>query len=250
MGMSLSEWIKLVPGFKALSINEKLVVLGYYLNEEAGMEKFGAGSVNACFDMLHLSRPSNASSQLGGLSRGPSKKLLKDPKGFRLTSDAREWVAAKLPPVQTPKEILADLKKLEVSITDPQQKIFLHEALVCFANEAYRASIVMAWNLAYHHVTSFVFNNHLAAFNARLKIQFPKETDVKLFTDFEDMKESMFIAVVKGGNLVTSATAKTMKAKLDIRNTAAHPSSTIISPITAEEVITDLVKNILLRAPL
>jgi hypothetical protein len=248
--MDALEWIKLVAGFKTMSVNEKLIVIGYYLNEHLKIDRFGSGDVNNCFDKLHLNRPSNASSQLGALSRGLKKRLLKDSKGYRLTSDARDLVAAKLKPVHAPKEILAELKALQAKISDPQQKIFLQEALVCFANEAYRASIVMAWNLAYHHVTSRIFDQHLADFNARLKIQFAKETEIKLFTDFEDMKESIFIAVVKGGSLVTSATAKTMKAKLDIRNSAAHPSSTVISPITAEEVITDLVKNILLRPTL
>ena len=248
--MDAPEWIKLVTGFEAMPGTEKLIVIGYYLNEHLKKDRFGSGDINSCFDKLHLDRPSNASSQLGALSRGNKKRLLKDDKGYRLTSGARDWVATKLKAAPPPKKILAELKALEAKISDPQQSIFLQEALVCFANEAYRAAIVMAWNLAYHHVTSLIFKQHLAAFNAQLKILFPKETEIKLFTDFEDMRESKFITVVKGGSIVTSATAKTMKAKLDIRNSAAHPSSTIVSPITAEEAITDLVKNILLRSTL
>lgn len=248
--MGASNWFKLIPDFKTMSINDKLVVIGYYFHEHLNIDRFVAANVNACFDQLHFDRPSNASSQLGALARGPTKRLLKDAKGYRLTSHARDWVVGKLPPVNAPKEILADLKRLEANISDPQQKTFLHEALVCFANKAYRASIVMVWNLAYHHITSYVFEKYLAAFNAKLKIMHPKYAEIQVFADFEDIKESIFIAVVKGGGLVTSATAKTMKAKLDIRNTAAHPSSTIMSAITAEEVITDLVKNILLRPTL
>ncbi len=248
--MEVGAWARQIAGFSKFSNTDKILALGFFLHTDRQRDRFAASDINVLLDELNLERPANTSSQMRAMTEGKSKRLLQDTRGFRLLTDARDTVALWLPPIHTPKEILVDLKKLEASITSPQQKIFLHEALVCFANEAYRASIVMAWNLAYHHVTSLIFAHHLAAFNARLRIQYPKESEIKLFTDFEDMKESMFIAVVKGGGLVTSATAKTMKAKLDVRNTAAHPSSTIVSPITAEEVITDLVKNILLRSPL
>lgn len=248
--MEIGAWARQIAGFSTLSNADKILAVGYFLHVDKQSDRFLPIAINTLFDQLNIERPANTGSQMRAMTTGKPKRLLQDARGFRLSSDARDKVASWLPPVHTPKEILADLRALEASITDPQQKVFLHEALVCFANEAYRASIVMAWNLTYHHVTSFIFANHLPAFNARLRVQFPKEADIKLFTDFEDMKESMFIAVVKGGNLVTSATAKTMKAKLDVRNTAAHPSSTIVSPITAEEVITDLVKNILLRPTL
>lgn len=248
--MEVGTWAKQIAGFSKLSYADKILALGFFLHTHRQRDRFATLDINLLFDELNLERPANTSSQMRAMTQGKAKRLLQDTGGFRLLTDARDTVASWLPPIHTPKEILTDLKKLESSITSAQQKVFLHEALVCFANEAYRASIVMAWNLAYHHVTSFIFTNHLAAFNARLKIQYPKESEIKLFTDFEDMKESIFIAVVKGGSLVTSATAKTMKAKLDVRNTAAHPSATIVSPITAEEVITDLVKNILLRSPL
>lgn len=248
--MEVEAWTKQITGFSKLPNTDKILTLGFFLHTDRQRDRFVALDINVLFDELNLKRPTNTSSQMRAMTEGNSKRLLQDTRGFRLLADARDTVTSWLPPIHTPKEILADLKMLEASISSPQQKIFLHEALVCFANEAYRASIVMAWNLAYHHVTSFIFAHHLSAFNSRLKIQYPKESEIKLFTDFEDMKESMFIAVVKGGGLVTSATAKTMKAKLDVRNTAAHPSSTIVSPITAEEVITDLVKNILLRSPM
>lgn len=249
--MEVEDWVKRVNGFSKLLVVDKILVLGYFLHTERQLERFQPTTINTLFDQLHMERPSNASSQMRGLTATKPKRLLLDGRGFRLAAGVREKVASWLPPVHTPKAILADLKGLEASITDPQQKVFLHEALTCFANEAYRASIVMAWNLAYHHVTSFIFDNHLDAFNVQLKTSFPKDsTAIKSFTDFEEMREGKFVAIVKTANLVSSATAKTMKAKLDIRNTAAHPSSTVIAPVTAEEVITDLVRNILLRPTL
>lgn len=38
-----------------------------------------------------------------------------------------------------------------------------------------------------------------------------------------------------------------MSAKLDRRNTAAHPSDVVITALTAEEYISDLVNNVVLK---
>ena len=248
--MELPEFVKQINNFKSFPLTDKILVIGYWLHDTQKLEWFKSSDVNAGFDKLHLDRPTNATSQMTGMTGGFVKRLMRSTKGFKLNSGSRDRVAAMLPAQVEPRQLVVELKKLEAAVTDAQQKTFLAETILCFQHGAYRASIVMAWNLAYHHVARFIFDSHLAAFNARLKIQYPKETEIKLFTDFEDMKEGIFIAVIKGGGLVTTATAKTMKAELDMRNTAAHPSSTIISPVTAEHVITDLVKNILLRPTL
>lgn len=249
--MEVQGWAAQIKGFSKLPYTDKILALGYYLHIERKIDHFYAPVINGLFDQLHIDRPTNTSSQMLAMSKTKPKRLLFDSKGCRLAIDERAKVASWLPAVQTPKQIIAELKALEAQITDPQQKVFLHEALVCFSHEAYRASIVMTWNLAYHHVLTFVFNHNLAEFNAYLKSQFPKENLViKLFTDFEEIREGKVIVVIKGAGIVTAATAKTLKAKLDIRNTSAHPSSTIVAPVTAEEVITDLLKNILLRAVL
>jgi hypothetical protein len=248
--MQLNEFTKQISGFNGFSVAEKILVIGYYLHVHKQQEKFKAADINNCFDALHILRPANAGSQMSAMANGALKRLLGNSSGFRLNSASREKVVSMLPPIITPKEILGQLKQLEAMITNPQQKIFLHEANVCFANEAYRASIVMAWNLAYHHVCVFIFENQISAYNARLPVQFKHEKPIVKFTDFEDTKESIVIAVAKGAGIISSGTAKTLKAKLDIRNTAAHPSSTTVLAITAEEVISDLVENVLLKSSL
>jgi hypothetical protein len=248
--MELGVFVQQVKGFSAFTAAEKIVAIGYFLHIHKLRDKFKAADINMCFDALHIQRPANAGSQMNAMTSGKVKRLLGNANGFRLNNSSRENIAAMLPSITTPKEILNQLKELEANLTHPQQKTFLHEANVCFAHEAYRASIIMAWNLAYHHVCTFIFNDHLSAYNARIPIQFKHEKLIVRLADFEDTKESIVIAVAKGAGIISSATAKTLKAKLDIRNTSAHPSSTTVLPITAEEVISDLVQNILLKSPL
>lgn len=248
--MKLPEWIRQIPDFKGMSVNDKIVVIGYFLNEHLNVDRFSASHINACFDMLHFDRPSNASSQLGALSRGPSRRLLTDPRGFRLNSATREKVSAMLPEVVEAKQAAKELEKLGAKITNEHQKVFLVETITCFSHGAYRAAIVMAWNLAYHHACEYILLGHLATFNVQLSKAFPKKKLISKHSDFEDIQESDVIEVAKGAQIFSKATAGTMKAKLDIRNMAAHPSSTVVTPIKAEEVITDLVLNILLRTTL
>ncbi len=248
--MELPEFVKKIDGFYNFPVFEKILVVGYYLHTFKRKERFVASDINSAFDSLHIAKPTNASSQLTAMTKGFVKKILGTSKGFKLNSSSRENIEAKLPKVIETNEILTLLTQLETKITNAQQKTFLHEANVCFANEAYRAAIVMGWNLAYHHICTFIFDSHLAAFNARLPIQAKSEKAVVKFSDFEDIKESVVIAVAKGASVISQSTAKTLKAKLDIRNSAAHPSAIVVLPVTAQEVISDLVQNILLKSEL
>jgi hypothetical protein len=247
--MDLAEFASRISGFENLTVADKILVIGYFLHTVKRIEKFRAADINARFDELHIKRPTNANSQIRALTQN-SRLLGTTSSGFRLSSIARARIAEMSPSTIAPKGILVQLDTLELRIADPLQRVFLHEANVCFRHEAYRAAIVMAWNLAYHYLCTYIHANHLTTYNLRLPIQFKNEKPITKFTDFEDTKESIVVAVAKGAGIISSSTAKILKAKLDIRNTAAHPSSATILPITAEEVISDLVQNILLNPAL
>jgi hypothetical protein len=245
--MDLPEFVKQVQGFKAFQLSEKVLVIGYWFHEHQKQEWFKSAQVNAGFDKLHEHRPANAASLMKGMSEGSSKRLIRsESKGFKLNSDTRERIEA-LIPAGAPRQGLVDLKKLEAQIGDPAQRTFLGEAIVCFEHHAYRAAIVMAWNLAYHHACAYIVAAHLGAFNMQLAKAFPKKKPISKHTDFEDLQESEVIEVAKGAQIFSKTTAATLKAKLDIRNMAAHPSSVVVLPIKAEEVISDLVQNVILR---
>ena len=60
------------------------------------------------------------------------------------------------------------LEQLESRLTDADEAEFLRETLVCLQCQAFRAAIVMGWNLAFDHVRGWIFRHHLVAFNAEL----------------------------------------------------------------------------------
>ncbi len=249
--MSLAAFIRNLPNFADSSLTRKIKVFAWYLHEELNQERFTGTEINRCFDEVHLSRPSNTSSMLRGMTLTNPKQVLRDAKGYRLSASSRSEMVQLIPPArQSAAEATKLLKGLEARVTDPHQKTFLAEALVCFSQEAYRASIVMAWNLAYSHVCDYIFDSHLPDFNTQLKLARPKADPLAKRSDFEDLKESLVIEVARGAGILSAASAKSLTEKLGKRNTAAHPSSTIVTSVTAEEVIHDLVENILLRAVL
>jgi len=116
--------------------------------------------------------------------------------------------------------------------------------------KAFRASIVMTWNLAFDHLRHWLLaeGDRRQTFNARIPVRCPKDrTQIVAFGDFENVKESEVIEVVSSAGLVAAGTVKILQKELTRRNTAAHPSSVVITQYQAEDSITDLVNNVVLK---
>jgi hypothetical protein len=168
--------------------------------------------------------------------------------GFILERRVRENLDARYgarPATVVVDKLLADLP---ARVKSPIEKVFLDEALVCFRGKAFRAAIVMTWNLAFDHLCRWVFANCVAEFNGQLPRSFPKAdiTAIQKIDDFGELKESQVIQVCKSAGIISSDLHKILKAKLDRRNIAAHPSIVDVSQLTAEEFINDLVENVVL----
>ncbi len=50
----------------------------------------------------------------------------------------------------------------------PTQTDLLNETITCIECGAYRAGIVLAWNMAYDYIRQWILDNHLPAFNGKL----------------------------------------------------------------------------------
>src|SRR6202040_606572 len=87
------------------------------------------------------------------------------------------------------------LRELPGKISDKAEKLFLSEAITCYHNKAFRAAIIMTWNLAYDHLLHWILKDsvRLASFNANIvtRIGARRGTGVAMSTreDFEDLKE-------------------------------------------------------------
>ena len=125
----------------------------------------------------------------------------------------------------------------------------MDEAIVCFRNGAFRAAVVMTWNVAYDHLCQYVLTHRLSDFNAQLPLTYPK-ADIKSISrrdDFTELKESQVLQVCRSSNIISGSVHSVAKEKLVRRNIAAHPSGVSTLPETAEEFIKDIIENFVLK---
>lgn len=108
----------------------------------------------------------------------------------------------------------------------------------------------MTWNLAYDHFTQWIISKHLATFNACVAAMHTRKPRATLRTkeDFgANFKESEVLDISKNAGILHENIKKIMMEKLAKRNIAAHPSLVEITQIQAEDTISDLVNNVILR---
>lgn len=125
------------------------------------------------------------------------------------------------------------LLDLESRIADPNERKFYAETRLCLQAGAYRAAIVMAWNLAYEHLVAWVFSDtgRLRSFNDELtgrwlnRARKRKHEPIDDRGDFGSTKESIVIDVCHKAKLVSKDDFAILDAALRKRNRFAHPTS-------------------------
>jgi hypothetical protein len=131
------------------------------------------------------------------------------------------------------------LTDLPNQVHNVDERDFLTEALNCYRVRAYRATIVMAWNLAYDHFIGWIFKEpaRIQSLNAGIVSKFPKRTlVVAKREDVDELKESELIEAARIGHLLDKNTTQILKEKLNRRNMAAHPSGVAISQHQADDM--------------
>lgn len=244
---SVSDFTRSIPRFDEKTFISKVEVFGWYLHEVGGKAKFTANDITRCFEQAHSQQPRRIHNLLGQLCEKKPARLLKDAQGYRLAASVRAQLSQSLvrPAGAQTSSLLSGLMP---QIADVSKKTFLNETIACFNNKAYRAAIIMAWNLAYSHICDRIFGTHVGAFNAQRAKAFPKMPELTKRTDFEDYKESTVIEICRGARIFDATVCKILTSRLDRRNSAAHPSSAMFTSVQAEDQITDLVNNVLLNA--
>lgn len=186
------------------------------------------------------------------MSRQAKKKppqLVKVGAGYRLAPALRRRFDAKHgtePTVVAVSKLLADLP---AKVPNVNERNFLEETLKCYGVKAYRAAIVMVWNLAYDHVVEWLLADtvRLDNLNSGIVRRFPKKSlTIAKRQDFDELKESELIQACRTARLMDKNTVQILESKLTRRNTVAHPSRIVVTQAQADDAITDLVNNVIL----
>lgn len=248
--MDLKDLVSQVADFDARSPREKMRLFAWYLHVHCGKELFEPSDIKGCYDKLHLSQI-NIAMNLNRMADRKPPDLLREKKGFKLARAARTELDAKYGvhhSVVAVDKILTDLPAMVPNISE---RAFLQEALTCYRSKAFRACIVMAWNLAYAHLLDWILNEptRLAAFNAAITKRYPKKVGISIskYDQFlDELKERELIEICSTGGLINSNIYKILKDKLDRRNIVAHPSTVVVVQHQADDAVTDLVNNVML----
>jgi hypothetical protein len=164
--MQLHELVEQVAGFDKLPSRDKIRLFAWYLHTHKSMEHFGSDHMRACFKELHLV-PGDVGKYVLRMASMNTPDLVRERPGFKLTRTVRTQLDAKYgthPSMQAVSKLLADLPD---RVPDMAEKVFLSEAIDCYRVRAYRACIVMTWNLAFNHLLNWILRDpaRLQAFN-------------------------------------------------------------------------------------
>lgn len=181
------------------------------------------------------------------------KVVLPAGSGFKLEGKIREDFDKKYGQHETTIVVSQMLKDLAGKVSNEAERLFLSEAIKCYHVKAFRAAIVMAWNLAYDHLLNWVLSNpqRLSDFNAKIAARVGAKRGVGLIIanreDFEALKEQEVLDICSNAALFASNnTKKILDMHLSRRNMAAHPSMVSIDAPQADDTISSLVKNVVL----
>ncbi len=246
----LKKLIDSIRDFESWNTVKKIKFFLWYKEATSNRDNFSSSEINKCFELARLTKPSNTNSFINGLIKKRPPEVIKKRKGFyQLTGIQYDYFNDKFGKKASTLEVLKILKDLESKIPDQSDKVFFEEALRCYTVEAYRATVIMIWNMSYYHLEVYIFKNKLIEFNDQLPKTYPKAkvSSIKDFDDFSILKESELIQVAKSAGIITNDVYKILNQKLGRRNSAAHPSTIIISRLQTEEFIHDLITNVVLK---
>lgn len=246
--MELPELVEQVPGFNAAAPKEKIKLFGWWLHIHSGRELFSYADIRNCYNQLHIGEPPALATYVKRMVEAGD--LLSEKGRFKLVRNVRSELDKRYGVHQSVIVVSSVLADLPSKVPNLSEKTFLDEALKCYRAQAFRACIVMTWNLAYNHLLNWFLADaaRLAQFNATIVKRNPKKAGLKIakYDDFEELKEREVIDIASSAGLYNSSVYKILKDKLDRRNIAAHPSNVVVTQPQADDTITDLVNNVVL----
>lgn len=249
----LADFINQFEDFYSLTKTQQIDVFAYLLEDIEKMESFSPANIKNCFEVSKIKPYSNIPSYLTKnlkAPRGKKPKYLKSRKGYSLNSAYKVQLVKIIPDNKPKAKTSKTLRDLLATITDSEQNIFLNEAIKCYEIEAFRASIVMVWNLTVDHLYEYILSKKLTEFNTVLASNTDRRvriSSVSVKDDFSEIPEGKFIEFCRQSIIISNDVRKILEEKLGTRNTYAHPSNMTLAESKAIEFIEDLVNNVVLK---
>jgi hypothetical protein len=250
--MTLADLPRSIPDYATLKEIDVIKLIIWWAHTYGQREHVTNEYLRSCYATLGRAVPDGGfSSYFKSLEERKPKHLIRSRDGYKLEHRISDGLTEKFGKRDATVHVERILADLPAKLAKPDERTYLEETLICIRHKAFRAAVVMAWNLAYDHFCYWLLadSTRLAAFNATSPKRFAgmKYPPVVTRDDFTDMKESHVIAISSSADLITKNITRVLDEKLTRRNMAAHPSDVSTIQNTAEEVIRDLVENVVLK---
>ncbi len=247
--ISAHDYTKKIPDFYKLDSRVQTDYIAYYISQYKNISPFNVIDLDSIFqDELSIRPHGRLAQYLSEEAKKRGGKYIKAPKGYKLSGNILTHIAAIVEGAPEMTKLNDNLASLMASITDSNEQVLLSEAAKCYQVKANRAAMVLIWIVVLYHLQKHVFTSELKAFNTALaKSPDARVKKVVKFDDFSDLKEVKFIELLRSAGVVTNDVRKILDTRLGERNSAAHPSTIVISSHKAVDYGQDLIANVLLK---
>lgn len=246
------EFITQIPDFYHLSDKEQVVRIAYYLTEE-GKTPFTSNELEMVFTQ-ELKRSAPRISQFlseESRKRGSTGKFIKSKeKGYELSGPFYAKIKKELEKIPELKQFDDSLANLVAKVPDITEQKLLEEAVRCYQVGSNRAMVILMWIVALYHLEDYTIENHLDDFNAAISRHPDSRVNrltIRRIDDFTDLKESILIELLRSAGIISKSVRMMLNTRLSERNTAAHPSSVVISSPQAIAFGHDMIANVILK---
>lgn len=246
--MSVVDFASQTSGFYKKSSVDQLLLLTWFA--EVRQQRLGVDGayLRQCFRAAGVDPP-NLSMYLPRLAAKKPPQLVREKGLYRLAGSLRRELDRQLGGDAIEFAVTKSLIDLPSKLPNITERAYLSETLACYKAGAFRATTVMAWNLAYDHLTRWATANdeRLSALNDGVKRKLQgKAVSITAQKDLIALTERIVVECCQTAGLIDKNQAEILFEKLKRRNAAAHPSSVVIGQHQANDTITDLVNNVVL----
>jgi hypothetical protein len=248
--VTLNDFVQTIAGFTDWGHTDKIKLFAWFLHTHAGLSRFQPTHLRECFTQLGIAPPpSGVGPFLRDLERKKPAQVVQDRDGYYLERTVRDQFERKYGHRAITVQVHETLRDLPNKLPNLPERTYLEESLTCFQHGAFRASVVMCWNLVYDHLCDHILNKRLADFNSTLPRRFPKAdiSTVANRDDFHELKESQVLEVCRTAGITTKNVHGVLKSSLDVRNRVAHASGVTFLQPQAESFILDVINNALFQ---
>lgn len=242
----IKSFVKQIQDFYDYPHPDKILMFGYYLQNKETYDCFTGKDILKCYSVTSTPKPKNITDSLNKLSE--ANRIIKENDCYVVAGlevqNLEENILGGKPLIS----IKDELKELPSKMPEPEQSEYVEDILGCLQVKAWRAAIVMTWILTLDHLQRYVLANKKDEFNSILQSNhIYRNTTVNEIRDFENIKDSDFIVVLRTCGIIGSSQLKKLKNRLDDRNAYAHPTDLKLTDTMAISFIEDLIHNIILK---